>query len=98
MDLSELRTTADLAQLELGEAELVRLGTAVEQMVTHFEKMREIDVDALPPTTHALLSENRTRTDQVLADEPDSRRSTPDLLLESAPELEDRFIVIPNVL
>lgn len=98
MDLSELRTTAELAQLELDEAELERLGTAVEQMVVYFSKMSEIDVDSLSPTTHALLSRNRTRSDQVLADEPDRRRSTPDQLLENATDLEDRFIVIPNVL
>lgn len=98
MDSSELRTTAELAQIELDENELAALGVAVEQMVDYFSRMNEIDVDDLPPTTHALLSQNRTRDDQVLSDRVDSRRSTPDELLESAPELEDRFIVIPNVL
>jgi aspartyl-tRNA(Asn)/glutamyl-tRNA(Gln) amidotransferase subunit C len=98
MDLSELRITADLAQIELDDDELAALGTAVEQMVTYFSKMNEIDVDDLAPTTHSLLSQNRVREDRVLADTDDPRRSTPDELLECAPELEDRFIVIPNVL
>lgn len=98
MDSSELRTTAELAQIELDEGELAALGVAVEQMVAYFSKMNEIDVDDLPPTTHALLSQTRTRDDTVLSGRTDTRRSTPDDLLEGAPELEDRFIVIPNVL
>jgi aspartyl-tRNA(Asn)/glutamyl-tRNA(Gln) amidotransferase subunit C len=69
-----------------------KLGTAVEQMLAHFSHMREINVEGLAPTTHALLRENRTRNDR----ERDTDVSAP--LLKNAPELEERFIVVPNVL
>ncbi|HEY9594907.1 MAG TPA: Asp-tRNA(Asn)/Glu-tRNA(Gln) amidotransferase subunit GatC, partial [Spirochaetia bacterium] len=62
------------------------------QMLAHFSHMKEIDVAGLAPTTHALLRENRLR--------PDVERGT-DLsaaLLDNAPEREERFIVVPNVL
>jgi aspartyl-tRNA(Asn)/glutamyl-tRNA(Gln) amidotransferase subunit C len=49
-------------------------------------------VGGLAPTTHALLRENRLRPD-VGIDPFDS-----DTLLGNAPEREERFIVIPNVL
>ncbi len=94
MNEDELRVTADLAEIELTDEELASLGAAVEQLVSYFETMAEADIDGLEPTTHALLRRNRIRADQPASDpETDA-----DHLLENAPELEDRFIVIPNVL
>ena len=92
MDARELLATARMARLALSEKELETLGKAVEQMLTHFSHMREVDVEGLAPTTHALLRENRMREDE----EADASSSVQ--LLENAPELEERFIVIPNVL
>jgi aspartyl-tRNA(Asn)/glutamyl-tRNA(Gln) amidotransferase subunit C len=92
MDQKELYVTASLAQLELSEAEAQVLSAAVEEMLEYFSRMKEIDVDHLEPTTHALLKTNRVRTDRVV------ETSLADRLLENAPETEDRLIVIPNVL
>lgn len=92
MDPKELYVTASLAQLELSEAEAQTLSAAVEEMLEYFSRMKEIDVDDLEPTSHALLTTNRVRTDKVV------ETSLADRLLENAPETEDRFIVIPNVL
>ena len=92
MDIGELETTAALAQIDLGEGDLARLGDAVSQMLAYFEKMNALDTTGLEPTTHALVKDNRIRPDIVvdsgLADE----------LIDRAPEREDRFFVIPNVL
>ncbi len=92
MDQKELYVTASLAQLELSEAEAETLSAAVEEMLEYFTRMKEIDVDELEPTTHALLKTNRVRPDEVAS------TSIADNLVENAPETEDRFIVIPNVL
>jgi len=92
MDERELKITAQLAQLDLSEAEAAALGAAVERMLEYFSKMSELDVSKLAPTTHALLSHNRVRPDSS------SASASADALLERAPELEDRLIVIPNVL
>jgi aspartyl-tRNA(Asn)/glutamyl-tRNA(Gln) amidotransferase subunit C len=92
MDAAELQMTARMARLDLSEEEMARLSRAVEQMLAHFSHMREIDVAGLAPTTHALLRENRLREDV------ETSLATPDTLVGNAPEREDRFIVIPNVL
>ncbi len=63
MDASELAITARMARLTLSREELEKLGVAVEQMLRHFSHMKEIDVQGLAPTTHALLRENRLRED-----------------------------------
>ena len=92
MDASELEVTARMARLALSAEELEKLRRAVEQMLAHFSHMREIDVGGLAPTTHALLRENRLREDV-------ETRSVPaEALLENAPEREERFIIVPNVL
>lgn len=92
MDASELTVTARMARLTLSRDEEKKLGAAVEQMLAYFSHMKEIDVQGLAPTTHALLRENRLREDV------ENRTDVTDRLLENAPEREERFIVIPNVL
>jgi aspartyl-tRNA(Asn)/glutamyl-tRNA(Gln) amidotransferase subunit C len=92
MDERELRTTAQLAQLDLSDDEAAVLGAAVERMLGYFSKMSEIDVSTLVPTTHALQTSNRLRPDCSASSD------AADALLERAPELEGRLIVIPNVL
>lgn len=92
MDTSELYVTASLASLELTPEEVPGLAEAVEQMLDYFSKMGEFDIGNLEPTTHALLAKNRLRQDI------ESSQNNSDDLLDRAPELEDRFIVIPNVL
>jgi len=92
MDRKELQITADLAYLELQEEEAVRLETEVTQMLEYFTKMSEVDVDSLQPTTHALLTQNRVRNDNS------NTFNNPESLVNNAPEAEDNFIIIPNVL
>ena len=92
MDLQELSATARMARLSLTQAEMEKLGVAVEQMLRHFSHMKEIDVEGLAPTTHALLRENRMREDTERAGD------VSDALLKNAPQLEERFLVVPNVL
>jgi aspartyl-tRNA(Asn)/glutamyl-tRNA(Gln) amidotransferase subunit C len=91
MEPDELNITAQLARLELSDADVRRFEDAVVQMLEYFSKMRELDVADLPPTAQ-LVRDNRTRGDTV---EPPTDIEG---LLVNAPELEDRFIVIPNVL
>lgn len=92
MDIGELETTAALAQIELRDGDLARLGDAVSQMLAYFESMNALNTEGLEPTTHALVKDNRIRPDEVEAS------SLADALVEGAPEREDRFFVIPNVL
>lgn len=103
MDTKELEMTAELAQLALSEEEKARAASSLEEMLSYFEVMSQVDVDGLAPTTHALQKENRTRPDQPassnspLPNNPNDNIQA-DQILEASPELEDRFIVIPNVL
>jgi len=92
MDSAELTTTIDMAMLELEPADSALLQDAVTRMLEFFKVMSAIDVDGIEPTTHAFTAGNQTRPD-VRAE-----RSLADELLENAPDLENRFIPVPNVL
>jgi len=92
MDEKDLEITAELAYIALQPEEMDRLRTEVATMVAFFEKMSELDVHNLEPTTHALARGNRIRQDEIEAS------ALSDAILEQAPDLEDRFVCIPNVL
>lgn len=92
MDMKDLEVAASLAQIELRPGDMERLGEAVSQMLVYFEKMKEVDTEGLEPTTHALVKENRVRSDVP------NESSLADEIVDRSPEQEDRFIVIPNVL
>lgn len=96
MDTRELHTTASLAHLSLSDEEARELSQQVSRMLEYFSLMRDIDVDSLEPTTHAFSKANRLRQDTEVNGERLSHVA--DSLLDNAPELEDRFFVIPNVL
>ena len=90
MDKNELEATAALAYLALSEEEINRFQKQAERMLGFLCSMMEVNAEGNESSAHTLLSNNRSREDII-------RDSCCDML-ESAPELEDRFIVIPNVL
>jgi len=95
MEKDDLLITAAQAQLALSAEEEERLEAAVSEMLDYFELMKEVDVTNLTPTTHALVRENALRVDNP------NNNSNPNIqgaLVAAAPESEDNFIVIPNVL
>lgn len=97
MDRSELDITAELALLDLSNDERADLERGVAQLLEYFSVMDAVDVSDLEPTTHALQEGNRLRAD-LPRDRSVSGADVADEILEQAPDLEDRFIAIPNVL
>jgi len=93
MDRGELQLTAELALIDLDDSRLTAFENSVGELLDHLAVMSSFDVAGLLPTTHVLQEQNRLRQDTVGTD-----RELPDLILEQASDLEDRFISIPNVL
>jgi len=98
MEAEELQTTAQMARLTLSPAEEEKLRLAVERMLAYCSHMASLPVDDLEPTTHALLTKNRLRADDPPPVARPATDAPADPLLANAPEREDRFILIPNVL
>ena len=89
MDKRELDITASLAMLNVDAT--CRIEEGVTEMLHHFEKMMEVDVSGLSPTTHPLVNENRLRDDTP-------ERHDTEALLDNGPETSERFFVVPRVL
>jgi aspartyl-tRNA(Asn)/glutamyl-tRNA(Gln) amidotransferase subunit C len=71
---------ARLARLELTEEEVERFGSELSKVLDHIEKIGELDLTDVEPTSHVVEIENVLR-----ADEP--RPSIPrEKALESAPD------------
>lgn len=96
MKKEELLITASQAQLALPKQEEERLSVAVTEMLNYFEKMNEVDVENLAPTTHALVRENALRLD--VSNVENTFNNSQEALINRAPEKNNNFIVIPNVL
>ncbi|AHC16828.1 Asp-tRNA(Asn)/Glu-tRNA(Gln) amidotransferase subunit GatC [Salinispira pacifica] len=92
MDTKELDITAELAHIELSEEEKAGFAQAVSQLVEYFEIMDKLELKEGDVEHHIPLKTNALRSDNA------SESSLSDDILEQAPDLEDRFIAIPNVL
>jgi aspartyl-tRNA(Asn)/glutamyl-tRNA(Gln) amidotransferase subunit C len=81
---------AKLARLKLTDEEVERMSGELSTILDHIEKINELDLDDVPPTSHVIGVENVLR-----ADEP--RPSIPrDKALEHAPDPSDDGFRVPS--
>jgi aspartyl-tRNA(Asn)/glutamyl-tRNA(Gln) amidotransferase subunit C len=92
MEKKELEITAGLANMEFSDGEMQKLAAAVSQMVEYFSIMESYEPGKGSTGHHISDNKNHLRKDAA-GDSPLS-----DDILEQAPDLEDRYIAIPNVL
>lgn len=71
---------ARLARLELSDAELDRMAGELSKVLDHIEKIRELDLDGVEPTSHVIDVVNALRADTPEPSLPQG------VALESAPE------------
>lgn len=60
----DVRYTAQLARLELSEAEAARFQSQLSQVLTYVEKLKEVDVSGIEPTAHTSAVQNVFRADE----------------------------------
>jgi aspartyl-tRNA(Asn)/glutamyl-tRNA(Gln) amidotransferase subunit C len=80
IDLEHVRHVARLARLELSDDEVERMAGELSTILDHVERMNELDLDGVEPTSHVVPLTNVLRSDeprpswpreQVLAPAPD---------------------------
>lgn len=83
IDADVVRHVARLARLALSEEERETMRRELSVILEHVDQVQDLDLAAVPPTTHAIPLQNVLR-----ADEP--RPSLPaELALREAPEVAD---------
>ena len=90
IDREQVLHVARLARLQLSEPEVDRMASELSKVLDHIEKISELDLDGVQPTTHVVTVENALR-----ADEP--RPSLPrDVALANAPDVADDGFRVPS--
>ncbi len=86
----QVNHVARLARLELSDEEVERMALELSKVLDHIEKIRELDLDGVEPTSHVIDVVNALR-----ADEPRPSLSR-EAALASAPEPVDGGFGVPS--
>jgi aspartyl-tRNA(Asn)/glutamyl-tRNA(Gln) amidotransferase subunit C len=90
IDREQVLHVARLARLRLGDEEVERMSGELSKVLDHIEKIGELDLEGVPPTSHVIELENVLR-----ADEP--RQSWPrERILEGAPDAAADGFRVPS--
>ena len=90
IDRDQVLHVARLARLQLSEEEIERMPGELSTILDHIEKINELDLDDVEPTSHVVEVENVLR-----ADEP--RESWPrERTLDLAPDSADGGFRVPS--
>ena len=81
---------ARLARLELTEAELEKMAGELSGILDHVERMNELDLDGVEPTTHVVQLENVLRADAPRPSWPREK------ILEPAPDPDEGSFRVPS--
>lgn len=92
VDKSTVLRIAELACIEVPEAELERLAGDLDKILHWVEQLREIDTEGVAPMSSVADMTLRRRGDVVT--DGDCR----DKVLANAPESRDGFFVVPKVI
>lgn len=80
IDRQQVLHVAGLARLELAEADVERMASELSGVLDHIEKISELELDAVIPTSHVIEVENVLRSDEPRPSWPKER------VLGSAPD------------
>jgi aspartyl-tRNA(Asn)/glutamyl-tRNA(Gln) amidotransferase subunit C len=81
---------AKLARLRLGDGEVERMSGELSGILEHVDRIGELDLDDVPPTSHVIALENVLRPDEP-------RPSWPrEAVLEQAPDPADGAFRVPS--
>jgi aspartyl-tRNA(Asn)/glutamyl-tRNA(Gln) amidotransferase subunit C len=80
LDREQVLHVARLARLALTDEEVERMASELSHVLDHIEKIRELDLKGVPPTSHVVEIENAMRPDEPVPSLP------VEVVLAAAPE------------
>jgi aspartyl-tRNA(Asn)/glutamyl-tRNA(Gln) amidotransferase subunit C len=88
----DVEHVAELARLELTSAEKAQFIAQLNDILTYFEKLDELDTSDVEPTSHVIPMANVWRDDEA---RPSLERPT---VLQNAPEASHFFFKVPRII
>jgi aspartyl-tRNA(Asn)/glutamyl-tRNA(Gln) amidotransferase subunit C len=90
IDREQVLHVARLARLRLSEEEVERMSGELSTILDHIEKIGELDLDEVEPTSHVVQVENMLRPDEPRPSWPRER------MLAEAPDATDDGFRVPS--
>jgi aspartyl-tRNA(Asn)/glutamyl-tRNA(Gln) amidotransferase subunit C len=90
IDREQVLHVARLARLKLSEEEVERMSGELSTILDHIEKIGELDLDEVEPTSHVVQVENALRPDEPRPSWPRER------MLGEAPDASDDGFRVPS--
>jgi aspartyl-tRNA(Asn)/glutamyl-tRNA(Gln) amidotransferase subunit C len=87
----DVRYVAKLARLRLEQDEIARMTSELVKILSHIDKMSELDTTGVPPTAHVLDVSNVTRADKPAESLPRAEA------LRNAPAVSDDCFRVPRM-
>jgi aspartyl-tRNA(Asn)/glutamyl-tRNA(Gln) amidotransferase subunit C len=90
IDREQVLHVARLARLRVGEDEVERMASELSTILDHIEKISELDLEDVEPTSHVVEVENVLRDDEPRPSWPRER------ILEGAPDVAEGGFRVPS--
>jgi aspartyl-tRNA(Asn)/glutamyl-tRNA(Gln) amidotransferase subunit C len=90
IDREQVLHVARLARLELAEEEVERMSGELSSILDHVERMNELELENVEPTSHVVALENVLRADEPRPSWPRER------VLEPAPDPAQGAFRVPS--
>jgi aspartyl-tRNA(Asn)/glutamyl-tRNA(Gln) amidotransferase subunit C len=90
IDRDQVLHVARLARLRLSDEEVDRMAGELSQILAHIEKIGELDLEQVEPTSHVVELENVLRPDEPRPSWPRER------VLDGAPDAADGGFRVPS--
>jgi aspartyl-tRNA(Asn)/glutamyl-tRNA(Gln) amidotransferase subunit C len=88
----DVEHVARLARLALGDAEIERMREQLNAILGYIDKLRELDITSVEPTSHAVPLVNVLRDDEVVPCFPS------DAMLGNAPDRVGELFRVPRII
>ncbi|MGH7387936.1 MAG: Asp-tRNA(Asn)/Glu-tRNA(Gln) amidotransferase subunit GatC [Candidatus Rokuibacteriota bacterium] len=92
IDDKDVDHVARLARLALADAEKTRTREQLARILQYIDKLKELDVEGVEPTSHAVPLVNVMRDDQVVASVPRED------MLANAPDRAGELFRVPRII
>ncbi len=92
LSAAEVRHLAALARVGFSEADVERLRTQLADILDHFQVLREVNTEGVPPTGYSTTAQSVVREDDA------GPSLSPEEVLANAPNPQDAFFRVRLIL
>ena len=90
----EVKHIAKLARLGLTEKEVKKMQRELSKILDYIEKLKEVGISNVKPTSHSIQVENVIRDDE---EKSQKSKFKSQMLLELAPETKDGYLKVKSI-